>query len=147
MAARIRRKQLKAKTLAEEAAGAKTPEKKVRIRAGTGRPRGRPRKAAANHGFADGPDVPAGSSKTPGLVAAAQEAAAKAPSNSLSAKAAARSRVRVVPISSDGSFAPRRRGRPKGAVGAKKRAAGGVQRPTNDELQSLFPPVYGKTNR
>ena len=129
VAARIKRKQPE-----EVSEGAKTPVKRVRIRAGTGRPRGRPRKAAANHGFADGPDVPAGSSKTPGVVAAAQEAAAKAPSKSLSAKAAAKSRVRVVPISSDGSFAPRRRGRPKGSVGVKRRAAGGVRRPTNDEL-------------
>ena len=128
VAARIKRKQLKAKTLAEGASeGAKTPTKRVRVRAGTGRPRGRPKKT-------DGPDVPAGSSKTPGVVAAAQEAAEKAPSKSLAARAAARSRVRVVPISSDGSFATRGRGRPRGSLGVKKRAAGGAQRPSNVEL-------------
>ena len=129
VAARIKRKQLKAKTLAEGASeGAKTPAKRVRVRAGTGRPRGRPKKTA------DGPDVPAGSSKTPGVVAAAQEAAEKAPSKSLSAKAAARSRVRVVPISSDVPFAPRGRGRPRGSLGVQKRAASGAQRPSSVEL-------------
>ena len=92
--------------------------KPKRVRISTGRPRGRPRKSA-NHGFTDD-DMPAsGSSKTPGMVAASQDAAAAG------SRGGARS-IRIVPVSS--SEGPRRgRGGPRGSLGIKKRtaAAGG----------------------
>ena len=127
MAARIKRKQLKAKNLAEEVAegSQKSAPKRVRVRASTGRSRGRPRKKPdGGHGFADvsHPDVPASSSKTPGVVAAAQESA----SNKIMPSACPR--VRVVPlgakvtVGSDSATPKRGRGRPRGSLGAKRRA-------------------------
>ena len=63
VASRIKRKQLKAKTLAEEAAEGTPTTRRVRMRVGGWRPRGRPRKKLTN---GDEIEVPASSSKSQG---------------------------------------------------------------------------------
>ena len=112
MAGKILKRQQQARMAADAISipAKKDPGVTKRVRISTGRPRGRPRKAG-NHGFADDA-VPAvgSSSKTPGMVAASQDAAASGRS------------IKIVPVSS--SDGPRRgRGRPRGSVGIKKRTA------------------------
>ena len=119
--AKVAGKSLKRQQQVRMAADVIAPAKKddgvtkpKRVWISTGRPRGRPRKST-NHGFADDDMPGSGSSKTPGAVAASQDATAAG------SRGGARS-IRIVPVSS--SDGPRRgRGRPKGSLGIKKRAA------------------------
>ena len=111
VASRSRQKRLRAKNLAEEAAEGAPTTKRVRIRVGTGRPRGRPRKKPTN---GDEIEVPASSSKTQAVAGEIMAAAKGVP------------RVRVIPLGAKvtvSAEAPKRgRGRPVGSLGVVKRA-------------------------